>query len=78
MVGLDDLKGLYQPKRFYDSKRASCESHLLWAAADQACSEGHLHLRFQITAPPAQPQIGSVLPVTPGQKTHPKELSALH
>ena len=34
MVGLDDLKGLFQPKRFYDSMRDALNTH--W----QACPYG--------------------------------------
>lgn len=67
--------GFYHPRGPVASsqlKCVPCESHLPWAAADYACFKGHLHLRFQVTAPPYQPQMGWVLPVTPGQKTHPK------
>ena len=44
-VGLDDLKGLFQPKRFYDSNTGYCTSlvHNTACTAAVPCRQGHPH-----------------------------------
>ena len=40
MVGLDDLKGLFQPKRFYDSVRGTAGSARELDSSFQCCGLG--------------------------------------